>query len=185
MLSRDGEIQHARMEFFAGRRPRLPGIYTSRFLQYFLFSSTIQQAYRHPPSTSTSLKLLPPLQLLSPLQLLPTLQLLPKATMSELTLSTRETSLQTMSSPNPATPPKNGVCLCSTINLSALGAAQDARICRDWRWGHLVSHWSLSCVTEVWRRSWRRWRDVWFWHLQRRTRLRGRWRHGCVLARNS
>ena len=31
--------------------------------------------------------------------------------MSELTLSTRENSLQTMSPPNPATPPKNGVCL--------------------------------------------------------------------------
>lgn len=75
------------------------------------------------------------------------------------------------------------VCL-STINLSALGAAQDARICRDWRRGHLVSHWSLSCVTEVRRRSWRRWRDVWFWHLQRRTRLRGRWRHGCVALRH-
>jgi hypothetical protein len=35
--------------------------------------------------------------------------------MSELTLSTRETSLQTMSSPNPATPPKNGVCLWWTL----------------------------------------------------------------------
>lgn len=35
--------------------------------------------------------------------------------MSELTLSTRETSLQTMSSPNPATPPKNGVCLWGTL----------------------------------------------------------------------
>jgi hypothetical protein len=35
--------------------------------------------------------------------------------MSELTLSSRETSLQTMSSPNPATPPKNGVCLWETL----------------------------------------------------------------------
>jgi hypothetical protein len=31
--------------------------------------------------------------------------------MSELTLSTRENSLQTTSSHNPAAPPKNGVCL--------------------------------------------------------------------------
>jgi hypothetical protein len=35
--------------------------------------------------------------------------------MSELTLPTLENSLQTMSAPNPATPPKNGACIWWTL----------------------------------------------------------------------
>jgi hypothetical protein len=35
--------------------------------------------------------------------------------MSELTLPTLENSLQTMSPPNPATPPKNGACIWWTL----------------------------------------------------------------------
>lgn len=66
-------------------------IYTSRLLQHLASSPTRI-------TTSASFKLLS------------NLQLLPKATMSELALSTRENSLQSMSSPNPATPPRNGAC---------------------------------------------------------------------------